>query len=221
MNSDKKVAGEEAVSLIKNGMTIGLGSGSTVNWMLKSLSKRVKEGLDIKGIPSSQKTERLAIELGVPLTDFSNADKIDIAVDGADEVDSGLNLLKGGGGSLVREKIIDAMAKELVVIVDQSKVVSHLGEFSLPVEVIPFGWGVTSWNIADLGGVPSLRKKDGSVFVSDNGNYILDCKFGKIDQPKNLHEQLKLMVGVVETGLFVEMTDKVIVARNGGIEILS
>ncbi|ASN04443.1 ribose-5-phosphate isomerase RpiA [Virgibacillus necropolis] len=218
--NNKKLAAEAAVTYIKSGMTVGLGSGSTVNWMLKKIGELVQDGLTIKGIPSSIKTETLAREYGIPLTDFSNVTTIDLAIDGADEIDDQLNLLKGGGGSLVREKIVDAMASELIIIADQSKIVSQLGAFSLPVEIVPFGFELTARNIAELGGVPTLRKKDNRVFVSDNGNYILDCKFDNIQNPKRLHEKLKLLVGVVETGLFVGMTDKLIVARNGKIETL-
>lgn len=217
MLNDKKLVAEAAVEYIKDGMTVGLGSGSTINWMLYKLGKRVKEGLHIKALPSSKKTERLAIELGIPLTDFSNTDRINLAIDGADEVDSGLNLLKGGGGSLVREKIIDAEAEKLVIIIDDSKKVSTLGDFPLPVEVVPFGWEITARNIAALGPVTSLRKQYGNIFVSDNGNYILDCKFGEITKPKKLHEVIKQIVGVVETGLFVGMADDLIMARNGRI----
>jgi len=217
--NDKKLAAEESIAYIKDGMIVGLGSGSTVNLMLQKLGQRVGEGLDIKGIPSSKKTERLATELGIPLTDITSVDRIDIAIDGADEVDSGLNLLKGGGGSLVREKIVDATADMLIIIIDDSKMVSELGDFPLPVEVVPFGWKITAQNIANLGAVTSLRKKDRNVFVSDNGNYILDCKFDKITEPNKLHEAIKQMVGVVETGLFVKMADKVVKARNGHVMI--
>jgi ribose 5-phosphate isomerase A len=220
-NIDKKIAGEEAVHFIKDGMTIGLGSGSTVNWMLQKLGELVKEGLQVKGIPSSLKTERLAKELGIPLIDFSKATKIDLAIDGADEVDNHFNLLKGGGGSLVREKIIDTVADELIIIVDGSKIVPQLGAFPLPVEVLPFGWEITATTIAKLGCVPELRKIDKEVFVSDNGNYILDCQFNAIMQPQNLHEKLKQIVGVVETGLFINIASKVIVAKHKEVEILA
>lgn len=218
--NDKRLAAETAVSYIKSGMTVGLGSGSTVDWMLKKVGERVKAGLDIKGIPTSLKTERQAKELGIPLVDFFGVNQIDLAIDGADEIDDQLNLLKGGGGSLVREKIVDARASELIIIADQSKIVSQLGSFSLPVEIVPFGFEATARNIAEFGGVPTLREKDNRVFVSDNGNYILDCKFDNIRNPSSLHEKLKLLVGVVETGLFVGMTDKVIVAQTGKIETL-
>ncbi|MEQ6376729.1 ribose-5-phosphate isomerase RpiA [Bacillaceae bacterium S4-13-56] len=214
-DKNKKIAAEEAVGYIRDGMTIGLGSGSTVNCMLRKLAERIhSEGLDIVGIPTSLKTERLANELGIPLTDFSKIKKIDLAIDGADEVDQHLHLLKGGGGSLVREKIVDAMAEHLIIIVDHSKLVDHLGSFALPVEILPFGWNITQKQIARLGCEITLRKKENDIFMSDNGNYILDCTFNKITDPKSLHEELKLIVGVVETGLFVNMADLVI-AGNG------
>lgn len=221
INKNKQLAGEKAIEFIEDGMTVGLGSGSTVNLMLKKLGERVEKGLIIKGIPTSLKTERLAKELGIPLTNFSDVDKIDLAIDGADEVDAQLNLLKGGGGSLVREKIVDAAADKLIIIVDESKIVSYLGAFSLPVEVVPFGWERTAGNISKLGCVPNLRKINNEIFVSNNHNYILDCKIAVIKQPKQLHAQLKSLVGVVETGLFADMADKVIVAKQDGIEIRS
>ncbi|MBP2076084.1 ribose-5-phosphate isomerase RpiA [Oceanobacillus polygoni] len=217
---DKRMAAEASIKYIKDGMTVGLGSGSTVNFMLEQLAERVKEGLKIKGIPSSLKTERYAKQLGIPLIDFSKTTKIDIAIDGADEVDPNLHLLKGGGGSLVREKIVDRAADKLIIIADSSKIVSKLGEFPLPVEVLPFGFEVTTEQIAAGGCTPVLRKKDGQPFVSDNGNYILDCKFNSIEDPLALHEKLKCITGVVETGLFPQMAHKVIVARDGRIDIL-
>ncbi|MFD1849590.1 ribose-5-phosphate isomerase RpiA [Oceanobacillus bengalensis] len=221
MSDDKRLAALESVKYIKDGMILGLGSGSTVNWMLRALSERIKEGLRIEGIPSSKKTEKLAKELGIPLTDFSKTTKIDLAIDGADEIDGNLNLIKGGGGSLVREKVVDACADELIIIADSSKVVKQLGAFSLPVEVLPFGFEVTVANIEKLGGIPKLRRKENEIFVSDNGNYILDCSFGTIDGAQALHEKLIRLVGVVETGIFSGMADKVIVARNGEIKFLT
>lgn len=218
---DKQIAAEASVKYIRDGMIVGLGSGSTVNYMLRKLGERVQQGLQIKGIPTSVKTEKLAKELGIPLTDFSETKQIDLAIDGADEVDSSLNLLKGGGGSLVREKIVDQAADELIIIADSSKVKSVLGNFPLPVEVVPFGYEKTMEYIAAFGCTPEPREKDGRVFISDNGNYILDCKFGLIENPVTLHKQLKSLTGVVETGLFPEMASKVILAREGKVEILS
>ncbi|MFA1819979.1 ribose-5-phosphate isomerase RpiA [Virgibacillus oceani] len=220
MDVQKKLAGEASIDFIKDGMVVGLGSGSTVNWMVRKLAERVKEGLDIKGIPSSKKTERLALEVGVPLTDFSSVDHIDIAIDGADEVDGEFNILKGGGGSLVREKIVDVNANQLVIIVDESKLVKKLGEFPLPIEVLQFGWEVTAKKIAELGGEPVIRVRDGERFISDNGNYILDCQFERIPKPEELHSNLKQLTGVVETGIFTNMADKVIIARDDKVEIV-
>lgn len=214
---NKKIIGEAAADYIKDGMTVGLGSGSTINWMLKKLGAHVHEGLNIRGIPTSKKTERLARELGIPLTDFSEIERIDLAIDGADEIDDCFALIKGGGGSLVREKIVDSAAEELIIIADETKFVNQLGAFPLPVEILPFGWQLTAKRIAEFGCHTERRSKDGNPFISDNGNYVLDCAFLKIDSPKKLHEELKSLIGVVETGLFVDMTDKVLLLRDGKV----
>lgn len=219
-NEKKIAAGEKAVEYIKDGMVLGLGSGSTFYWTLKKLGELVGQGLNIKGIPSSKRTEGWAKEFGVPLTDFSEVQKLDLAIDGADEIDPHFNLTKGGGGSLVREKIVDAIAEKVIIIADESKLVTQLGKFALPVEVLQFGWEVTANRIAELGAKPVLREREGSVFVSNNGNYILDCAFDSIENPAELHAKLKLLVGVVETGLFINMVDTVIVAGEDGIKVL-
>ncbi|WP_026582642.1 ribose-5-phosphate isomerase RpiA [Bacillus sp. J33] len=216
----KKAAGEKAVEFVKDGMIIGLGSGSTVYWMLKKLGEMVAQGLNVKGIPTSLRTERWAKEFNIPLTDFSKVQKLDLAIDGADEVDPDFNLTKGGGGSLLREKLVDANSESLLIIVDESKMVDKLGDFPLPVEVVPFGWEVTAKRISNLGANPKLRIKDGDIYISNNGNYILDCKFKKISNPEKLHSQLKHLPGVVETGLFIGMTDLVIVGCRDSVKIL-
>ena len=216
----KKLAGEKAAEYIEDGMVIGLGSGSTVYWTLKKLGELVEQGLNVKGIPSSLRTEGWAKDFNIPLTDFSEVQVLDLAIDGADEIDPNFNLTKGGGGSLVREKIVNAHAKKLIIIADQSKMVAELGEFPLPVEVLPFGWQLTAQKIAELGAKPVLRERDGSVFVSNNANYILDCEFNSIPNPEKLHHSLKQLLGVVETGLFVNMTDTVILAGEEGAKVL-
>ena len=216
----KKKAGERAADFIEDGMTIGLGSGSTVYWTIKRIGELVKEGLNVTGIPSSRRTEGWANEFGVPLTTFSKVNQLDLAIDGADEVDRDLNLIKGGGGSLVREKIVNAASKHLVIIVDESKIVDTLGMFHLPVEVVPFGWEVTAQRLTQLGAKTVLRQKDNQVFVSDNHNYILDCDFGLIKEPSALHDQIKAIVGVVETGLFIGMTNTVIVGTTDTVKIV-
>ncbi|MFC0560386.1 ribose-5-phosphate isomerase RpiA [Halalkalibacter alkalisediminis] len=216
----KKMAGKKAVDYIKDGMTIGLGSGSTVYWMMKRLGELVKEGLDIKGIPSSLRTEGWAKQFGVPLTDFSNTQQLDLAIDGADEVDPQFNLIKGGGGSLVREKIVNTASKKLIIIIDESKLVDQLGAFSLPVEVVQFGYEATALQISKLGCEPVLRMNGKEPFVSNNGNFILDCPFRVINHPEQLNDDIKSVVGVVETGLFLGMTDLVIVGKDACVEVL-
>ena len=220
VDSYKKIAGEKAVEYIEDGMVIGLGSGSTVYWTLKKLGELVEQGLNVKGIPSSLRTEGWAKDFNIPLTDFSEVRVLDLAIDGADEIDPNFNLTKGGGGSLVREKIVNAHAKKLIIIADQSKMVDELGKFPLPVEVLPFGWQLTAEKIAELGATPVLRERDGSVFVSNNANYILDCEFNSIPNPEKLHHSLKQLLGVVETGLFVNMTDTVILAGAEGTKVI-
>lgn len=219
-DSKKRLAGEAAVSYIKDGMILGLGSGSTVYWTMRKLGELIRQGMKVKGIPSSRRTEGWARELGIPLTSFAEAERLDLAIDGADEVDRGFNLIKGGGGSLLREKLVDQASAELIIIVDDSKMVAELGQFPLPVEVVPFGWETTARRIRELGSVPQLRKKDREIFVSDNGNYILDCAFDRIPDPAALHDKLKLLLGVVETGLFVGMADKVIVGADHGSQVI-
>lgn len=216
----KKAAGEKAAEYIKDGMTVGLGSGSTVYWMLKKLSELIEQGLTVKGIPSSLRTEGWAKEFNIPLTDFSEVELLDIAIDGADEIDPDFQLSKGGGGSLVREKIVNAHAKKLIIIADESKMVDELGKFPLPVEVLQFGWQRTADKIAKLGAVPVLREQDGEAYVSNNGNFILDCAFNSIPDPKTLHHDLKQLLGVVETGLFIDMTDTVILAGAEGTKVI-
>lgn len=217
----KKAAAEKAVEYVEDGMVLGLGSGTTVYWLLKRLGELVDQGLNIKGIPSSLRTAGWAEEFGIPLTDFSEVETLDLAIDGADEIDPDFQLTKGGGGSLVREKLVNAHAKQVIIIADQSKMVDRLGSFPLPVEVLQFAWQRTADKIAALGAKPVLRERDGEVFVSNNGNYILDCAFGTIEDAHSLHNELKLLLGVVETGLFIDMTDKVILAGPDGAQVIN
>ena len=221
MSELKKQAAAKAVDEIKDGMAVGLGSGSTVNEFIRLLGDRVSDGLDIQCVPSSYKSESLAREADIPLIEMPGGRWLDITIDGADEVDGGLNLLKGGGGSLVREKIVAAASEKLLIMIDDSKRVGKLGNFALPVEVVPFGWQSTAERVALLGCEPALRKQKDEVFVSDNGNYILDCPFETIADPEELHRSLKQIVGVIETGLFVDMADRVFVAADSGVETLT
>src|SRR5690625_2477656 len=219
--NDKQIAAQEAASRIKDEMVIGIGSGSTVNEMLRFLAKRIEsEGIRVSGIPSSLKTERLAKELEIPLTTFAAHQKVDIAIDGTDEVDSNLHLIKGGGGSLVREKMVDMVADKFIVIADQSKMVKRLGNVAVPVEIVPYGWQATEKRLQQIGCQTNLRYRNGEIFVSDNQNYIIDCKFNEIKEPARLHESIKRLVGVVETGIFTDMVHETIIVEQGNISVL-
>ena len=221
MNQDelKESVAIEAIQYIEDDMKVGLGTGSTMYYAIKHLGERVKEGVNIVCVPTSEKTAEWAEKFEIPLSDFSEIRSLDIAIDGADEVDENLQLIKGGGGALLREKIVADAAKKFIVIVDESKVVKTLGKFKLPIEVIPFGWKITAQSIESLGCKAILRKKEEEIFVTDNQNYILDCDFSEIHHPEQLNNTLKSIVGVVETGLFINMTKKVLVSRSATNEI--
>ncbi|WP_251552060.1 ribose-5-phosphate isomerase RpiA [Neobacillus muris] len=208
--NEKKQVGEKAADFVKDGMVVGLGTGSTVYYTLLKLGTFVQQGLSIRGIPSSIQTEKLALELGIPLVSFDEIEQIDVAIDGADEVSSDLNLIKGGGGALLREKIIAKAAKTFIVAADSKKMVNQLGSFPLPVEVLPFGVEMTSKYIQELGGSTKLRQKDGIPYLTDNGHYIVDCSFQDLTHPEVLEKDLNLIPGVIDNGLFVGMADIVI-----------
>ena len=198
----KQSAAKKAVEYIENGMLVGLGTGSTASWAIKEIGERMKQGLEIKAVASSIASENLAREFGIPIMPFSAIDLIDLAIDGADEVDENRNLIKGGGGSLLREKILAYHSERFFVVVDESKLVDKLGEFPLPVEVIPFAVELTIKSITELGCEAQIRKRDDKFFITDNGNLIVDCAFTKIEDPLTLDQQLKSIPGLVETGIF-------------------
>ncbi|QAY65985.1 ribose-5-phosphate isomerase RpiA [Paenibacillus protaetiae] len=217
----KKLAADKAVELIENGMTVGLGTGSTAYWAIHGIADRMKEGLSIRAVATSEASDKLARELGIPIVPFHEVDVIDITIDGADETDSQMNLIKGGGGALLREKIVAASSRQLIIIVDESKVVDRLGKFPLPVEVVPFAVELTLKKLAKLGCEPKLRlTEDGSLFKTDNGNYTADCSFGSISDPAGLHDELNAIPGVVDNGLFIRMASRVIVGSEKGISTL-
>ena len=197
-------------------MKVGLGTGSTAYYMIQKLGNLIKQGLTIEATATSQKTEQLAQSLNIPLISPSANLTLDLTIDGADEVDPRFALIKGGGGALFREKMIASISKELIIIIHEEKYVQHLGKFPLPVEIVPFGQEITQKKINELGGNSSLRMKDGNIFETDNGNYILDCYFELINDPLNIHQSIKLLPGVVETGLFIDMATTVIVGKNDG-----
>ena|ERR1035438_1058575 len=220
MNS-KQLAANKAVSFIKSGMTVGLGTGSTAYWAIEMIGEKVKKNeLQIKAIATSKRSEEQARSLGIPIVSFAEIDQIDITIDGADETDEQLNLIKGGGGALLREKIVASNSWQLIIIVDESKLVKHLGKFSLPVETVVFGWEKVFQKLQSLGCVPKLRMGNDKPYITDNSNYIIDCAFGEIVNPAALHEKINSIVGVVENGLFINLASKVIAGfENGELKI--
>ena len=219
----KKAAADWAVALIEDGMVVGLGTGSTASLILEPLAARIRQGLRIVGIPTSERTAEQARALGIPLSTLSDHARVDLTIDGADEVELGtLNLIKGRGGALLREKIVASASARLVIVADESKLVERLGCGVVPVEVIPFGWQSTARRIESLGGSPVLRlRPEGGAFVTDGGHYILDCAFGRISSAASLDGELNGVVGVVEHGLFLGLADQVAVGRAGGVEVLA
>ncbi len=224
MNQDtsKLNAAKEAVKLVKNGMVVGLGTGSTAKIAVDLLGKKLSEDFQIVGMPTSIQTENQANSLGINLIGIDDAETIDIAIDGADEVSPDLSLIKGLGGALLREKKVEKKAKELIIIVDESKIVEKLGVGFLPVEVSIEKHEQTKKDISELGCSAELRVEDNILpFVTDNKNYIYHCKFERgIDNPKELDKELMKIEGVVDTGLFIDMTTKVIVGNPDGIKII-
>lgn len=216
---EKEAAGRAAAKLVTDGQIVGLGTASTAYFAVVALGERVKAGLKITGIPTSVNTEELARKVGIKLTTLDENPEIDVTIDGADEVDPRLCLIKGGGGALTREKVIASASKKMIVIVDSSKVVATLGKFPLPVEVITFARTVVERKIAALGATPKLRMlANGAPFITDNGNEILDCAFGKIADPPALAQILSDMPGIVEHGLFIGLATMAIVGRGNGVE---
>ena len=221
---EKQMVGEEAVKYIENGMVIGIGTGTTAAYMVQALAQRLREGLTIVGaVPTSEATAHLASSLGIPLTDLDTHPELDLAIDGADEIDGQLRLIKGGGGALLREKIVAAVSRRFIIIADTSKLVPQLGRtFPLPVEIIPFARTPVHLQLQALGAQVQLRQRDGQVFHTDSGNIILDCFFpGGIRDPQELHTNIKSIVGVVETGLFLGMTERAIIGGVDGVQVLT
>lgn len=229
MTSDdwKQQAAERALTLVEDGMTLGLGTGSTAARFVDLVGQKVKAGLRIRCVPTSEATRAQAERLGIPLITLDQQPFLDITVDGADELDGELRLIKGGGGALLIEKIVATASGRMVVIADVSKQVDTLGRFPLPVEIVRFGFGATRNMIEVLaadagcrGEIKQRMRSDGQPFVTDSGNFILDCAFGRIEEPEALDEALKLIPGVVENGLFLGIADAAIVAGPDGVVML-
>ena len=223
----KRQAAAAALDYVKNDMKLGIGTGSTAVHFIHQLGAKVAEGLSVIGVPTSEATAQLCREVGVPLTDLEATPVLDLTIDGADEIDPQLRLIKGGGGALLREKIVAKASKDMVVIAHKSKVVDQLGAYPLPIEVMPFGLAATTLAVKHvsarfgLEGEISLRKQaDGSNFVTDGQHFILDATFGRICDVDGLDMALRAIPGVVETGLFISIASTAIVASEDGIEIL-
>ncbi|MGC4038844.1 MAG: ribose-5-phosphate isomerase RpiA [Chitinophagaceae bacterium] len=219
----KRVAGEYALRFVQPGWVIGIGTGTTVYYFIQALAKKVKEGLQIQSVVTSQQTAKLAGELGITITDLNEVDRIAITIDGADEADKNLQLIKGGGGALLQEKMVAAASDKLVIIADEHKFVNQLGRFPLPVEVIPYGWQQTLRHIRQLYPIEIvLREKSNKPFITDHGHYILDCHFGEIQDAVGLNVQLNTIPGVVENGLFINMANEVILGKaDGSVQVIS
>lgn len=213
----KKTAAEHAVASITDGMVVGIGTGTTTQFAIEAIGMRVKEGLSIRAVASSTRSEDLARSAGITLIPFSEVETIQLYIDGADEVDRELNLIKGGGGALLREKLLAFNAERFIVIVDGSKLVETLGKFRLPVEIVPFAMELTLRHLQHSGCAAAVRYHDGRPYITDNGNLIVDCDYGKIEKVSELHYLLNAIPGIVENGLFPEtMVSSVIVGHEDG-----
>jgi ribose 5-phosphate isomerase A len=223
-NELKRAAALRAIEEVEDGMVVGLGTGSTAAFVVEGLAARVADGLQVVGVPTSERTAAQARRLGIPIATFAEYQRLDLTIDGADEVALGtLDLIKGLGGALLREKIVAAASNRLIIVVDQEKLVERLGEHTpVPVEVTQFGWQVTAVKLAGLGCTPQRRYTSGEQpYITDGGNYILDCRFGPISNPSIIEQRIAKTVGTVESGLFVGRASVVVVASTTGVEVLT
>jgi ribose 5-phosphate isomerase A len=221
-DQEKQAAAYASLRFVRDGDIVGLGSGSTATFAIKFLGERVRAGLRIRGIPTSANTKTLAESVGIPLTTLDEFQQIDVTIDGADEINPQLQLIKGGGGALLREKVIASASRKVVIVADSSKQVPVLGRFPLPVEVIAFAQALVARKIAALGATVKIRKlQDGSLYVTDEGHHILDCDFGEIPDPSQLARALQNIPGVAGHGLFVDMATVVLIAKGDQLLELS
>ncbi|MBA9087830.1 ribose 5-phosphate isomerase A [Fontibacillus solani] len=213
----KQAAGYRAAEWVKDGMIVGLGTGSTAFYAIEKIGERVSQGLKIKAIATSNASEELAVKYNIPLITAGDVNRLDLAIDGADEVDPGMALIKGGGGALLREKLVAINSDRFIVIADSGKMVSHLGKFKLPIELVPYCYEWTLGQLKNRYDIAfEMRMRDGELYVTDNGNYIVDAAFGQIPSPGQLGDELKAMTGVVEHGLFVDIARTVVVGYEDG-----
>jgi len=219
----KRRAALEAVKHVKDGFTVGLGSGSTAAFAIREIGRRIREeNIKVLGVSTSYQSYILAVECGIPLTNLGEHPQIDLDIDGADQIDRDLNLIKGGGGALLREKVVASAAKEVIIVADETKLSERLGENrTIPLEVLPFAVPVVMLKIKGIGGNPRLREKNtGGPYITDNGNFILDVDFGPIDNPEELDKKLKSIPGIVETGLFIGMANIAYIGTPENIEVI-
>ncbi|HIY12867.1 MAG TPA: ribose-5-phosphate isomerase RpiA [Candidatus Agathobaculum merdipullorum] len=212
----KKLAGDKAATYVKDGMVVGLGTGSTAYHMVNAVGEMVKNGLKIQAIPTSKATEAQARELGIPLLTIDQVDHVDLSIDGVDEIDPQFNAIKGGGGALYREKVVATLAKEVIWIMDESKLVDKIGAFHLPVEIAQYGSKQAMAKMEEYGFHPVLRVRDGKTFVTDNGNFIADLHLGAGFDIEDVREKISGIVGVLEHGLFLNMCKRIIVGCASG-----
>lgn len=216
----KRVAGEKAAEYIKDGMILGLGTGSTAYYMIKKVGELIQNGMNLKAVATSRSTENLAKELHIPLVEIDEVDRIDLCIDGVDEIDRNFNAIKGGGGALFREKIVANLANEVIWIMDDSKLVDSIGAFPLPIEVLPYGYTQVIKKLKTYSLNPKLRRKSDNIYITDNGNYIVDLHIGKPIDIIDVSEKVNGIIGVLETGLFINMCKYIVVGTNNGAEVI-
>jgi ribose 5-phosphate isomerase A len=218
---ERKNAAFKAVTYVKDGDVVGLGTGSTAVFAIQRIAELVQQGMKIKGVPTSEKSSLLASQLGIELIDINDVLSIDVTIDGADEFNSSKQLIKGGGGALFREKIVASLSKKEIIIADSGKFVQQLGKFKVPVEVVPLALNYVQQELSKIGGQGALRQSEHTAFITDNGNYIIDADFGLIDNPSELSERLNQVDGVLAHGLFINLTTMVIMGTGAEVRIFS
>ena len=213
----KRLTGNTAAALVKPGSTIGLGTGSTAHWLIIALGERIQQGLECRAVPTSRQTALLAAANNIPLVELNEVDSIHLTIDGADEIDPYLQLIKGGGGALLQEKMVAAASDQVVIIADHTKLVSKLGRFPLPVEVVPYNWKQVKKRIESTYKIEvTLRTRQDQAFLTDHNHYILDCSFHQIDQASALHDSIRSITGVVDCGLFIGMAQQALIGYPDG-----
>jgi len=217
---EKRLVGEMAAEHVEDGMIVGLGTGSTAYWFIRKLAERVAGGLRVTGVATSIQTAALAESLGIRVVDVNEVGEVDLTIDGADEIDDRFHAIKGGGGALLREKLVASISRRVMIIADSTKRVRQLGRFPLPVEIVPFVYKHTLGKPEQAGYAPRLREKDGALFLTDGGHYIVDLHLNRIDDPRGLAASISGMPGVVEHGLFIDLVSEALIAEGGEVRMM-